>query len=280
MGRANIVAFDDEHAGLDGRVEGVRIGKRHELSHAHGRAEGDREQHASYGWGQAGHACAEQVLDGGGNGKVLPGRGQAVLPERARRSEGEERIAERRLVQAAKHMPREAQAEALGEDVPDRSEARRRSARAREALLERALEPRTARPGAARAGTPRARPRAGGPQRPGRPRRAGRATGRRRPPQGAGDRPPASALSAERDRAGPPAAARSARRGRARSRGRAAAAGAAARASSVPTASNRSMSVANESVVSAPVARAGAALRVRGRRRRPTASTCRCRGRP
>ena len=134
MGRANIVAFDDEHAGLDGRVEGVRIGKRHELSHPHGRAEGDREQHASYGWGQAGHACAEQVLDGGGNGKVLPGRGQAVLPERAAELEGEERIAERRLVQAAKHMPREAQAEALGEDVPDRSEARRPQLAAREAF--------------------------------------------------------------------------------------------------------------------------------------------------
>ena len=105
------------------------------------RAQRDDEQQSAHGAGQPFDAGAEQVLDAVRHGDLLADRGQAVFGERASDLEREQGIPERRLVDAAQELPREAQPEPLGQDPPRGAEAERADLEpSQRPPLERALE--------------------------------------------------------------------------------------------------------------------------------------------
>ena len=141
VGGAHTVAVDEHHTRVHRGVERVWSGDRRSLGEAQVRAQRDDEQQPAHGAGQPFDAGAEQVLDAVRHGDLLADRGQAVSGERASDLEREQGIPERRLVDAAQELPREAQPEPLGQDPPRGAEAERADLEpSQRPPLERALE--------------------------------------------------------------------------------------------------------------------------------------------
>ncbi len=124
MCSAYAVPGDDQDAGLDCLVEGGRLVRdRGELADGQIGAEGDREQQPPDWGGQPFYARTEQVLDRIRHGQLLAGAGQVAFGQRAPEFEREQWVAERRVDQAPKQRPREAQTEPLVQKLPNPAQA-------------------------------------------------------------------------------------------------------------------------------------------------------------
>ena len=88
-------------------------------------AQRDGEQQPAHRVGQRCNARAEQLFDGLGERHVLADLQRPAFGERAPELEREQRVAERGLDNAAQHVPRQAQSQALREQPLRRGEAQR-----------------------------------------------------------------------------------------------------------------------------------------------------------
>jgi hypothetical protein len=132
MRRAHAVAVDEQEAGIDGVLECERVRDRRELRQAQVGAQRDGEQQPAHGAGQTDHASVQQVLDRLRHRDVGPVFHRRARSERAPDLECEQRVADRRLDDAAHDPPGYRQPEPLGQDPPRRAEAQRADLDARQ----------------------------------------------------------------------------------------------------------------------------------------------------
>ena len=122
---SHTISVDDQDAGLDCLLDHGRIPDRRELGNGQIGAEGDREHQPADLRRKPADAGTEHVFDRVGHGEVLADARQVALGQRPADLEREERVAEGRVDEAAHQTAREAEAEAVEQELARRAEAQR-----------------------------------------------------------------------------------------------------------------------------------------------------------
>jgi hypothetical protein len=122
---AHAVALEEQHAGVGGVVERVRPADRRELAGAQVGAQGDGEEQSAHRAREPRHARAEQVFDRIRNREVLADLERLALGQRASELQCEQRVAKRGVDDPAQELPRQAEAEPVGQEAADRADAER-----------------------------------------------------------------------------------------------------------------------------------------------------------
>ena len=125
MGGAHALAVEHEHARCERVVERLRRRDLRDLRRPQLAGARDREHELARRRGQRRHPRAQQLIDRLRQRYVLADLEGAVREERAPQLEREQRVAERRLDDAPEDVPRETEAEPLGEQPLRRPRAER-----------------------------------------------------------------------------------------------------------------------------------------------------------